>query len=405
MNVDSFRRWCATAPVNLRVEAAHGFVRFWRSLEADHPKRPVVRQSVLCCLDDPAIAVREAIALAMAGEPDVPRPILMRLIADVPSVSSVIFARSAAVRSSHLLSGLERDEPQISCAIASRPDLPVAVVNRVLNDGNVEACIALAQNSTIDLSAEQVRIVINRLAGVPDQVAFFLESRNVSVSQKCLAVLAHAKALQANQLVGAFVKKERLAKTVRLAIDKSLLEAMADAEAEEVRQAIASLAGQNVLTPGFVIRASVCGRIEVLEATVGCLARVPVGRVRSAIVNPRPAVAAALLKRTGLSKGVTEIVSLALILARELANMAVTWDDQAFAEAMDEMLADHDAELIGEAALGLCDEILAEFDGASIGNQTLFDDLDFDRLFGDDTAQAGWETPLLPVLNGEREAA
>lgn len=370
MNVDAFLEWAAHAPSDRRVEAADALARAFLHSPLDEDGRRKVVISLFGLVDDGAVAVRERLADVFADRRDAPRAIVLRLLDDVPSVSSTLYARSPLLLPRHVSDGLQRGDARVAMAIAERMDLSPEVVAQLIETSDYSACQTLIANPYVRLSAPDINAYITRFGGDGEAMDALQAYRQLSVEQSCSLVCARAEALGSNAFVQALVPGKRLARLASMARERAMLEMMVHFDAATSWKAIGSLYVQGAITPAFVVRSALCGRLNVLEATVGHLTGVPQKRVRAAFVHPRPPVAAALLKKTRLSPVVQDVVAMALVLARELARAEVRWSDAFFAEALIEVI-DHQGReaAFGEAstsawhdvdALALCHDILAD---------------------------------------------
>lgn len=370
MNVDAFLEWAAHAPSDRRVEAADALARAYLHSPLDEEGRRKVLTGLFGLVDDGAVVVRERLADVFADRRDAPRAIVLRLLDDVPSVCSTLYARSPFLMPRHMLDGLSRGDARVSMAIAERIDTPPDVVAQLMETADYAACHTLIANPYIQLSPTNIDAYIGRFGGDGDAMEALQAYRQLSVEQSCSLVCARADALGSNAFVQALVPGKRLARLASMARERAMLEMMVRFDAAACWKALGSLYKQGAITPAFVVRAALCGRLNVLEATVGHLTDVPQKRVRAAFVHPRPPVAAALLKKTRLSPVVQDVVAMALVLARELARADVRWSDVFFAEALIEVI-DHQGReaAFGEAstnawqdadALALCHDILAD---------------------------------------------
>lgn len=370
MNVDAFLEWAAHAPSNRRVEAADALARAFLHSPLDEDGRRKVLIGLFGLVDDGAVSVRERLADVFADRRDAPRAIVLRLLDDVPSVSATLYARSPLLMTRHLLDGLSRDDARVAMAIAERIELPAEIVEPLMGEAAYPACHTLIANPYVRLSPAQIDVFIDRFGGDGEAMDALQAYRKLTVEQSCSLVCARADALGSNAFVQALVPGKRLARLAGMARERAMLAMMVRFDASACWRAMGSLYQQGAITPAFVVRAALCGRLNVLEAIVGHLTNVPQARVRATFVHPRPPVAAAMLKKTGLSPAVQDVVAMALVLARELARAEVRWSDAFFAEALIEVIDQQGSEAaFSESAanawkdgdaLALCHDILAD---------------------------------------------
>jgi uncharacterized protein (DUF2336 family) len=369
MIIDRFANWSSRAPTARRVEAADALARAYLHSPLSGDERTKALRNLFMLVDDPAVPVRQRLADVYADRRDAPRAIVLRLLDDVPSVCAPLYARSPHLLTRHLLDGLQRADSAIASAVAARISLDGSVIEALIDHGGTQACRVLAANTAIALNGAQIARFLDRFAGDQHSLDVLQGHRKLSVPQHCELVLAHAKALQANSFVQALVPQGRIARLAGLAGDRAVLELVGGLESATIWQEMQGLCSRGVVTSAFVLRAALCGRMAVVEAIVGQLAGTPAQRVRSAFVHPRPAVAAALLKKTMLGASVREVLAMSLVLARELARADIAWSDDFFAQALGEVIEQrvamdeqhgHQGPGFEDAVAALCLDIVAD---------------------------------------------
>ena len=369
MIVDAFLEWSARAPKERRIEAADALARsYLHSKLSDEDRRKVVT-GLFALLDDPHTAVRERLASVFADRRDAPPALVLRLVDDVPIVCRPLYARSPLLRSAHLIDGLLRDEPVIDQAIAKRIDLDVRVVGLLLEQAGVAACMTLVSNAYARLSENNLEDYIARFGADMDALQVLQAHRQLSPELQCLLVSACAQAYQANAFVRALVPDKRLERLTDAARERALLELMDRLDGQGCWRVVDALLPRGMVTPAFVLRAALSGQVPALEALVARLSDVSMDRVRTAFVHARPTVASTLLKKTKLSGDVRCILSMAFVLARELARADVPWTAGFFAETLLEVIDERcsdgpasgggDTEL-NDATVALCHSISAD---------------------------------------------
>ena len=369
MIVDAFLEWSARAPKERRIEAADALARsYLHSRLSDQDRRKVVT-GLFALLDDPHTAVRGRLASVFADRRDAPPALVLRLTEDIPTVCKPLYARSPLLRPTHLLDGLHRGEPRIDQAIAKRIDLDTRVVAALLAQAGVVACVALVSNAYARLSETDLEGYIARFGDDVDALRALQAHRQLSPELQGLLVSACADAYQANAFVRALVPDKRLERLADAARERALLELMDRFDGQGCWRVVGALLPKGAVTPAFVLRAALSGQVAVLEALVACLSDVSMERVRTAFVHARPTVASSLLKKTKLSPDVRCILSMAFVLARELARADVPWTSAFFAETLLEVVDERYGDLhteggrdtvLNEATVALCHSIAAD---------------------------------------------
>ncbi|MBV6657011.1 MAG: DUF2336 domain-containing protein [Devosiaceae bacterium] len=371
MSLDGSVSWPRGAPLERRLDQADALARCLLRTERGDPTYGALVRTLLLAADDPSPAVRFRVADIFADRRDAPKPVVLQLLEDVPSVAATLFARSPLLRTQHQLDGLGRDDALIAHAIAERLDLADSVVDAIVDQCPSPVVQTLLTNASAPMEAEHIERVLERFGGQADVLACLQACRQLSLGQQCELVAAHATALQGNAFIRALVPDARLQKLSGMSGARAVLRLLDALDEATLWPCMDDLSRRGFLTPAFVLRVAFCGRMALLEAIIGHLTETSPQRVRAAVVNPRPQVAAILLKRCGLSPSVREVLSMALVLARELAAANVDWSDDFFAEALSEVVElrlyhddlgglDDGAEPFDDAVASLCQEIAAD---------------------------------------------
>jgi uncharacterized protein (DUF2336 family) len=361
MIIDAFLDWSQRAPRERRIEAADALARSYLHSPLDEPDRRQVLTGLFALLDDPCVEVRERLASVFADRRDAPRALVLRLIDDVPSVSAALFARSPVLLTTHLIDALQRGEPRLEEAIAQRMSLDQATISWIVQKAGVAAGKALVANPYVQLSGEELSRFIDRFSGDLEALDALQANRRLSPEHQCLLVARCAEAYQSNAFVRALVPDKRLERLTGAARERALLAVLMRLDGKACWQAAGALHARGTITPAFVLRVALSGHIPTLEAMVARLCDVSMDRVRSAFVHPRPVVAATLLKKTGLNDEVRNVLSMALVMARELARAEVDWTPSFFAETLIEVVDQRSVEQVidGVSANGPIDATVA----------------------------------------------
>lgn len=368
MIVDAFLEWTANAPVERRVEATDALARAYLYSPVTDEERRKLTTGLFALLDDASVRVRERLADVFADRSDAPRAVLFRLIDDVPSVCATLFARSPLLLDQHLIDGLSRGEPKLSMAIAERMTLGERVVDTLVDQAGLHACLTLLANPYVRLSHGQVDRYIARFGADAEALDRLMEYRQISIDQRCRLIASRTGGLMENSFVQALVPQRRLERLARAAQDRALVGALEEGSTHDVLTGLRHLYEAGHITQAFLLRVALGGHMPVLEGAVAVLAGTAVERVRGAFVHDRPGVCAALLKKARLSADVSLVLSMAIVLAREFARADLDWTPGFFAETLIEVIDQRcerhtdwtDGDTLASDLVALCHTITAD---------------------------------------------
>ena len=120
MIVERYLEWAAGAPAHLRAEAAGALARSWLHGDLEPQVRDEVEAVLTRSLDDPAIAVRCAIAEALSAAPDAPHALMLSLAQDAADVAEPVLARSPVLTDLELVDLVALGDVRAQVAIARR---------------------------------------------------------------------------------------------------------------------------------------------------------------------------------------------------------------------------------------------------------------------------------------------
>ncbi len=342
MMVANFLQWAEDAPTDKRIEAADALARAYLQSDLSTTGRQQVMTGLFGLVDDPSLEVRLRLADVFADDDDAPRAIIYRLLDDDPRVAACLYARSPLVGDPALKDGLARGDSLLDVAIASRLELSTHLVDHIMRSGSVDACSALLANPYCHLPEKELARFLNRFGADLEALSVLETYRRVPAHLQVRLVASRAGVLSANSLVQASVTPARLERLTSTAKQRAVMQLLRDLGAPHYTQVVEGIIAESLMTPAFVLRVALSGNVDLLEHIISALSHVDVERVRAAFLHTRPAAAASLMKKCGLSNDVRIVLSMTCVLARELAKADVSWTDESFSACLIEVIDEHD---------------------------------------------------------------
>ena len=146
-----FLAWRQRADAEERAEAASALARAYLYSDLPADERAEAELGLATVLDDPSALVRRALAEALAGAFEAPRPVVLALAADQSDVAAVVLGRSPLLTEAELVDFAASGDAAAQSAIARRPRLPASIAAALAEVGRREAAIALADNLDADV--------------------------------------------------------------------------------------------------------------------------------------------------------------------------------------------------------------------------------------------------------------
>ncbi len=317
MIVQRFLHWLETAPNSSRAEAAAALAR--AMLYADMPEKE--RESAIAALtlllDDPSTKVRHAMADALASHANAPRHLIMGLARDQSDIAMQVLCRSPLFLDSELAEVAANGDSVTLMAIACRQPLSNIVASAIIAEKNSPACLALLQNTSIRLNAENMREIANNLGEKPEIREQLLKQPNLPADIRQTLIAGLANAMQQLVVAKSWLGEARAKKVVREARDKATANLAADVPLEEIPALVEHLRDCQQLTAAFLLRAICSGNIPLFTAAIANLSNIPEKRIIAVLQQGRTAAFRAIYDRSTLPGSAIPAITAAVDIWRD----------------------------------------------------------------------------------------
>ncbi len=300
MIVERFLEWIRTAPVARRAEGCHALARSYLFSALSPDEREGLEAAMTVLLDDPAIAVRFALAHALGDSDKAPHHIILALSEDQPQVAALIAERSPLLLDTELVDLLATREEVIQIAIARRPVLSWAVSAAVSEVGTAEACLELLCNAGARVPRFSLDRMVDRHGDDPELRETLLLRNDLPLDVRQILVGNLTSRLETMLSDRNWLSAARAEKVVREARDKATVAMALDAPAAQIPALVKRLIADDDLTPALLVRAVAGGQTLFFIHALAQLSGVPATRVEALVVSGRVANLKALLEKAKL---------------------------------------------------------------------------------------------------------
>ncbi|WP_342148797.1 DUF2336 domain-containing protein [Methylorubrum sp. SB2] len=278
------------------------------------------KTALLALLDDPALAVRRALAEACADSAGAPRPLVVALASDHPEIACLVLARSPVLMDADLVDCVAIGCEAARSAVASRPDLSKPVAAALAEVAGLPSLTALAKNPRASIGTAAFLRMVERHGADPELRRALLARHDLAIEVRHAVVALLAEQLaRAGQDEG-WMNSERGARVAREARDAAAL-ALGDESGETgLARLIAHLRVQEQLTAGLILRAILSLRLPFAETALAELSGLSRARVAGLMFEPHSAGFIALHRRAGLPALLLPGIQAALTVWREAAD-------------------------------------------------------------------------------------
>jgi uncharacterized protein (DUF2336 family) len=308
--VRRFLAWAQCAGAGARAEAASALARAYLHSDLTPSMRAEAALAMTSLLDDRSASVRRALAEALGGASEAPRPVILALASDQSDVAAAVLLRSPVLTDADLVDCAALADVVARCAIARRANLGLGAVAALSEIGERDAILTLVRNLSADLPPGPVRRVLERFGDDPDVREALLQRPSLPADARARIAVATARDLSAATAKG--LARERAERAAREARDRTISSIAASCEGEERTELVRSLRECGALTPALLLRSLLGGERGLFHEALAELSGLPLSRVAAFALNPRGEGFAALALSAGLKSNVLPAFTAAL---------------------------------------------------------------------------------------------
>jgi len=320
---DIVRRFLAflqSAGPERRAEGASALARAYLQSDLTAPLRAEAELAMMALLDDPAPLVRRALADALAGAREAPRPLILSLAADQPEVAAPVLSRSPALTDADLVDLAAASDALAQTAIARRPDLKPGAIAALAEIGQRDAVLALIGNREAALSSAGLARILSRFASDAEMRETLLERASPPASLRARIVVETAKDMSV--AAAQWLPRDRVERVVREARDQAIASIASSCPPGQRLELVRALRTCGALTPALLLRSLLGGELDLFVGAVAELSGLPLSRVAAFALAPRGEGFAALAHKAGLKSHLLPAFAAALAAIKTHADQA-----------------------------------------------------------------------------------
>ena len=284
-----------------RGQAAHKICRSIDQAELSPDERAHAEAIMRLMLEDAAVLVRRALAVALKNSPKLPRDVANQLARDVDYIALPILQGSPVLNDSDLIEILRSAPPARQVAIASR-DIMSTTLTTAIAEHAVPAAVERAlANDNAKFDERGLEAALTRFADRPAIVETMIQRRTlpIAVTEKLVSMVT-------GEMFDHLVNHHALPPQMAIDLASSARERVTvDLVEQAMHQAdlprfIGQLNLHGRLTPALIMRALCLGYIEFVEHALAELSGLPHQRAWLMIHDGGPLGLKAVFERAGL---------------------------------------------------------------------------------------------------------
>lgn len=303
---------------SVRADTATKVAQAYQLAEMSPKEREIACDIFRVLVRDAEMRVRQALSLALAASPDLPREVARRLAEDVAAVAVPVLEGSVVLSDADLIDIVSACSGDHQAAIARRPQVSETVAEALVENGDEAAVATLMENEGASVSERAFQQALTR----------FSASARIQEPMTRRAVLPVAVAERLVTLVSESLREHLVthhALSPDMAVDlllesreRALVGLIAeDSDTRDVGLLVAELHRNRRLSPSLIARVLCTGDLAFLEAAMARLAAIPLTNARTLIHDTGGRGLKALYEECGLPGELFDLVRVAVDVVAE----------------------------------------------------------------------------------------
>jgi uncharacterized protein (DUF2336 family) len=297
MIIRQFLEWFTVSAVDERVEAAQAFCNAYTQRVPEIINHPDSESVLTLILDDSSSCVRRVLAESLAGYEFAPRHIIVGLANESSDISIPVLGRSLLLTDADLIDCLAIGDDAAQSAIALRGDISMPISAAIAEVGCLNAVSLLLKNIGAVIFATSLARIAERFGHDLDIRELLLQRDDLPVATRYELVVNVSESLinfvnSCGWTEGA--RARRLISDVNEQATISLARLVGENQTFDL---VETLRGKGHLTSSLLLRALLCGDVDLFEAALSVLTQDPVERVRNHLRQKSGASFIALYRR------------------------------------------------------------------------------------------------------------
>lgn len=275
----------ADPSADTRVETAIKIADGFNAGTLSDGERKMAEDIFRVMVKDAEVRVREALALNLKENPNIPHDVVISLAKDVEQVALPVLRFSDVLTDADLIEIIVSQSPEKQVAIAKRASVSEAVSENLVDSGNEEAVASLVANEGAEISERSLLKAVDTFGGKESvQDAMVHRAKlPVTVSERLVTMVSEKLAVD---LIGRHDLPENVMTDLILqARERAVISLSADSDQGDVETLVKQLHDNGRLTPSIILRGLCMGDLTFFEAAMAELAGVSLMNARTLIYD------------------------------------------------------------------------------------------------------------------------
>jgi uncharacterized protein (DUF2336 family) len=317
MLVERFLSFMVTADERQRCDAASLLARLHGDPRLGEIDREAVEAGMTILLDDPSVAVRQALARAVVDDNRTPQHLAVTLGHDIAPVAAIIVAGTTQLLEGELVDLVAVGGPEVQKAAAERQTVTSTLAAALSEVGDQDAVVELLLNTGADIPEFSLLRILERLGHEPFVRRAVSVRDDLGIAVRQALARLEAAAVHGVSLAAAAEGATPHAIAAREAAERDTVDLAADASDAEIPLLVAHLQQTGQLTTALILRAAVTGDMRFTGASLAYLTGIDEDRVFGVLERGEETIIRALALKAGLPDRAVPALVAAIEVARD----------------------------------------------------------------------------------------
>ncbi|MGE3833056.1 MAG: DUF2336 domain-containing protein [Parvibaculaceae bacterium] len=318
LDVSVFDALIESGSVEARCQLARELAQLTCKADTPDAERDCVVPPILKLAVDPVADVRRTLASGLAGSDRVHADIVFSIIADDDEIALPFLAATPSLDSWMMIAIIRVGDVSRQVVIARRTDIAPDVIEAIIAQGEINACLTLLDNTSFMPTADHYRTLYQRFSRENDLVARLMRCDDLPHDIRILQTKRASN--RAHQLMaerGWFAANDA-AELVADAEEGAIIDILTSTSPKELPSVMRFLTSKGMLTPSIVMRAACTGEMEIVEHAIAHLADSSLARVQAVLYGRHGLAFSSLYKNSGLPQSCQGVIAAAADVQREV---------------------------------------------------------------------------------------
>jgi uncharacterized protein (DUF2336 family) len=274
--------------------------------------------------------VRESLARVLADAEHLDADVLFTIVASEDEIALPFLAVTPALDGWRMSAIARVGDLARLLEIARRSDIVASAIDEILAKGEAEAACAVLDNRLAPLDADHFRTIYEDHGNEPAILERLLRHPDLPVDIRILQARIASRSIQKLVAERGWLPSVSADEFVAAVAEETIINLLAAASADELADAVTTMADKEMLTPAVLLRAACLGHMCVVEAGLAHLAGVSVERAQSMMYGRSNMRTRAILRRAGLPDACYPILRAAMSVERQAVDEELEMDGEEF---------------------------------------------------------------------------